>query len=162
MTVAYVGLGSNLDDPSLQIERALAALAQLPATMLRARSRLYRSPPWGLLDQPDFVNAVAQLETDLPAPDLMRGLLEMEHAAGRDRRGQRWGPRVLDLDLLLYADLTAAEPGLQLPHPHMHERAFVLLPLAELAPALEIPGHGPISRLIGQFDTGTCRVIEHG
>ena len=161
MTIAYVGLGSNLDAPAAQIERALAALARLPVTSLVASSRLYQSPPWGLREQPDFVNAVAQLDTALPASDLMRHLLETERAAGRDRSGPRWGPRVLDLDLLLYADLTASDSALHLPHPRMHERAFVLLPLAELAPALDIPGRGPISRLIGQLDTGDCRVIEY-
>jgi len=160
MTLAYVGLGSNLEEPTRQVEHALAALARLPATILRARSRLYRSPPWGLVDQPEFVNAVAEIDTLLPAPALMQELLGVERAAGRDRSGPRWGPRVLDLDLLLYAGQTSSEPQLQLPHPRMHERAFVLLPLAELAPALEIPGQGPISRLISRLDAAGCRAIE--
>jgi 2-amino-4-hydroxy-6-hydroxymethyldihydropteridine diphosphokinase len=159
MPVAYVGLGSNLADPRVQIERALQNLARMPQSRLLQRSRLYCSAPWGVLDQPDFVNAAAALETGLPPRELMRSMLAIEREAGRDRSGERWGPRVLDLDLLLYDELALDEPALRVPHPHLHERAFVLLPLAEIAPHLEVPGRGPISALLAHLDTSGCRVI---
>ncbi|HET7065252.1 MAG TPA: 2-amino-4-hydroxy-6-hydroxymethyldihydropteridine diphosphokinase, partial [Rudaea sp.] len=131
---AYVGVGSNLANPRAQVERALQCFARMPQSRLVRCSRLYRSAPWGKLDQPEFVNAAAAIETGLSPQALMQALLAIERDAGRDRSGERWGPRILDLDLLLYGALTLAEPGLQLPHPHLHERAFVLLPLAEIAP----------------------------
>lgn len=148
MVVAYVGLGSNLDRPAEQIERALRELDALPQTRLAARSRLYRTAPWGGVAQPDFINAVAALDTGLDVRQLMRALLDLEHRAGRRRDGERNGPRVLDLDLLLYGDHRIAEAGLQVPHPRLHERAFVLVPLAEIAPDLSVPGHGPVRRLL--------------
>jgi len=157
---AYIGLGSNLADPRAQVERALGRLARLPRSRLLRPSRLYRSAPWGMLDQPEFVNAAAAIETGLSPPALMQALLAIERDAGRDRNGERWGPRILDLDLLLYGTLVLAEPGLQLPHPHLHERAFVLLPLAEIAPDLDVPGRGPISALLSRVDTAGCQVID--
>jgi len=160
MVDAYVGLGSNLADPRAQVERALQALARLPQSRLRRSSRLYRSAPWGVVDQPEFVNAAAAIETELSPRALMRALLAIERDAGRDRGGERWGPRILDLDLLLYGALALAEPGLHLPHPHLHERAFVLLPLAEIAPHLDVPGHGPISALLAHVDTAGCHLID--
>lgn len=156
MTRVFVALGSNLDDPRTQVLRGLEALSRLPQTTVLARSRLYRSAPWGVIDQPGFVNAAAELETALAPRGLLDGLLDLERAAGRDRTGQRWGPRILDLDLLLYGNVELDEPGLRLPHPHLHERAFVLLPLADLAPDLEVPGRGRVRELLGRVDVGGC------
>ena len=157
---AYVGVGSNLANPRAQVERALQCFARMPQSRLVRCSRLYRSAPWGKLDQPEFVNAAAAIETGLSPQALMQALLAIERDAGRDRSGERWGPRILDLDLLLYGALTLAEPGLQLPHPHLHERAFVLLPLAEIAPHVDVPGHGPISGLLARIDTTGCHLID--
>ena len=152
---ACVALGSNLDDPRRQVERGFDALAALPRTVLGARSRLYRTPPWGRLDQPDFINAAARLETTLAPCDLLAALQAIETRAGRVR-GVRNGPRTLDLDLLLYGDRVIDQPGLAVPHPHLHERAFVLLPLAEVAPGLEVPGQGRVCDLVAQVDTTGC------
>ncbi len=156
---AYVALGSNLDDPRSQVERGIEALSALPQTRLIARSRLYRSAPWGVVDQPEFVNAAAALDTALAPCELLDALLAIELAAGRSRDGARWGPRTLDLDLLLYGDMVLHEPGLELPHPHLHERVFVLLPLAEIAPDLEVPGHGRVADLLVTIDTAGCTPI---
>ena len=139
---AFVALGANLDDPVAQVERAFPELACLPETRLVVRSSLYLSQPVGYTAQPDFINAVAQLETSLPPRALLDALLEIEHRHGRQREFRN-APRTLDLDLLLYNGLIMHEPGLTLPHPRMHERAFVLAPLAEIAPDCLIPGHGP-------------------
>lgn len=152
---ACVALGSNLDDPRVQVEQGFAALAALPHTTLRARSRLYRTPPWGLVDQPDFINAAARLETALAPRELLDALLAIETRAGRVR-GARNGPRTLDLDLLLYGDHAINEPGLVVPHPRLHERAFVLLPLADIAPDLEAPGQGRVAELLEHVDTAGC------
>ena len=138
---AFVALGSNLSDPADQVNHAFSELDTLPDTRLIARSSLYRSAPWGYADQPDFINAVAEIETRLDARTLLEMLLEIEHKRGRVREFLN-SPRVLDLDLLLYGSLTHHEHGLTLPHPRMHERAFVLLPLTEIAPECIIPGHG--------------------
>ena len=156
----FVGLGSNLADPSMQIQAAFAALARLPQSRLVRRSSLYRSAPWGVPDQPDFVNAVAEIETALAPSALMHALLSIERDFGRDRRGDRWGPRILDLDLLLYADRSVDEPGLRVPHRHLHERAFALLPLAEIAPQLDIPGHGPIAQVLARLDSSGVQMLE--
>jgi len=158
--VAYIGLGSNLAGPRNQVERGLNALARLPLSQLLSRSHLYRSAPWGVRDQPEFINAAAALETELSPQALMQAMLAIERELGRDRNGDRWGPRILDLDLLLYADRTIDEPGLRVPHPHLHERAFVLLPLAEIAPDLQIPGRGSISELIARVDSSACDRLE--
>jgi 2-amino-4-hydroxy-6-hydroxymethyldihydropteridine diphosphokinase len=158
--VAWIGLGSNLAGPREQVERGLAALAHLPRTQLQQRSHLYRSAPWGVRDQPDFVNAVAAIESGLTPRELMPALLDIERSFGRERNADRWGPRILDLDLLLYADCIIDEPGLHVPHPHLHERAFVLLPLAEIAPHLQIPGHGSISDLVARVDASECQRLE--
>ena len=139
--IAFVGLGSNLSDPRDQILRALQALAALPDTQVRARSALYRSAPVDYLQQPDFINAVVQLETRLTPRELLDALLGLERGFGRTR-DFRNSPRTLDLDVLLYDDLQHHEHGLTIPHPQMHKRAFVLRPLLEIAPDCVIPGLG--------------------
>ncbi|MEW5966441.1 MAG: 2-amino-4-hydroxy-6-hydroxymethyldihydropteridine diphosphokinase [Pseudomonadota bacterium] len=139
--VATIGLGANLDDPAAQVEYALAELDRLPHTRLVARSPLYASAPVGYVDQPDFINAVAQVETGLAPRVLLAALLDIEHRHGRER-SFRNAPRTLDLDLLLYGAARFHEPGLALPHPRMHERAFVLRPLLDIAPDATIPGRG--------------------
>lgn len=159
MPEAYVALGSNLDDPRAQVERGFDALAALPRTALRARSRLYRTRPWGVTEQPDFVNAVAALETALAPRDLLEAVLAIESRAGR-RRDIRWGPRTLDLDLLLYGNSELHEPGLDIPHPRLHERPFVLMPLADLAPGLEVPGAARVADLLASVDTAGCVLID--
>lgn len=141
---AFIGLGGNVGDAPATLQSALAALAGLPQTRLLAASRLYRTAPVGGIAQADFSNAVAELETGLGAADLLQALLAIERAHGRDRqREQRWGPRTLDLDLLLYGDEIMALDGLIVPHPRMAERRFVLEPLLEIAPQIQIPGIGP-------------------
>ena len=158
---AWVALGANLGDVASTLESALRDIATLPATTLRARSRLYRTPAWGRTDQPDFVNAVAAVDTSLAPAALLAALLDIERRAGRDRsgEGERWGPRVLDLDLLLHGDATIDAPGLVLPHPRLHERAFVLLPLAEIAPDLQIPGRGRVADLLARVDAAGIEAI---
>jgi len=141
VVTAFVALGSNLDDPSAHIRRAFEALAGLPTTRLVRRSSLYRNPPSGYRDQPDFVNAVAQIETRLGPRELLDQVLAIEQVHGRVRHAPN-GPRTLDLDILLYGDRTVHEPGLTIPHPRMLERAFVLVPLAEIAPDAMLPGSG--------------------
>lgn len=160
MIRAYIALGSNLDDPRAQVLRGFEALSRLPDTKLLAHSRLYRSTPWGVLEQPEFINAAAEIGTTLAARELLAALLGIERAAGRDRSGARWGPRVLDLDLLLYGNMVLDEPGLTLPHPHLHERAFVLLPLNDLAPGLEVPGRGRVHELLARADAGGCAPMD--
>lgn len=155
MTDACVALGSNLDGPRTRVERAFAALAALPGTRVSARSRLYRTPPWGVVDQPDFINAVAVLDTTLAPRGLLQALLAIEARAGRVR-GIRNGPRVLDLDLLLYGGQTIHLPDLEVPHPRLQDRAFVLVPLAEVAPDLEVPGRGRVADLLARVDTSGC------
>lgn len=157
---AFVALGSNLDDPVAQVRRALDELGALPATAVSGRSRLYRSPPLGAPDQPHFVNAVARLETRLAPRELLDALLGIERAHGRRRDGRRWAPRSLDLDLLLYGAEVIREPGLEVPHPGLTGRAFVLYPLAELAPGLGIPGAGPLRGLLARVPADELTVIE--
>ena len=148
MTLAAIGLGANLGDAAATLREAIAELARLPRTELLRASRLYRTPAWGVTEQPDFINAVALVETTLSPRDLLDALLAIERSFGRTRLdGERWGPRTLDLDLLLHGDATIDEPGLRVPHPHLHERAFALLPLAEIAPEVEIPGIGMVGKL---------------
>ena len=144
---AYIGLGSNLDSPGRQIETAFELLDGIADTRLIARSSLYRSAPFGGVEQPDFVNAVAALRTRLSAVELLAHLQEIERVRGRERGGPRWGPRVLDLDLLVYSSEVVDEPDLNVPHPGIAERNFVLLPLRELAPELVVPGLGRVSNI---------------
>jgi 2-amino-4-hydroxy-6-hydroxymethyldihydropteridine diphosphokinase len=144
--VAWIGLGSNLDDPCKQVNTALAELDGLPQTHLLACSGLYRSPPMGPQDQPDYINAVAGIGTELSAEALLAALQAIEQAHRRVR-GQHWGPRTLDLDILLYGDEVIDVPHLKVPHPGLAERNFVLVPLAELAPQLTVPGLGEVQTL---------------
>lgn len=147
--IAYVALGSNLAQPAMQVTTALDELARLPASTLTARSSLYRTPPLGPPGQPDYINAVACLSTGLAPQRLLDELQALEQAHGRVREGERWGPRTLDLDLLLYGGERIDTPRLQVPHPQMSERAFVLIPLAEIAPGeLQIPGCGTLAALL--------------
>lgn len=157
--IAYIGIGSNLDDPETQVRAALDALKRLPRSTFRGASRLYRSAPWGNTDQPAFVNAAAAIATHLPARELLDALLAIERAQGRVRDGERWGPRVIDLDILVYGGARIDEPGLRVPHPHLAERAFVLLPLADLDPGLEIPGQGRVWALVQRIDTTGCTLL---
>lgn len=150
---AYIGLGSNLDDPASQVRAALAVLRDIPDTRLVASSGLYRNPPMGSAAQPDFVNAVAGLLTRLPPDELLRNLHAIENRMGRVRvPGDRWGPRVIDLDLLVYGSLQRSVPGLNLPHPGIFERNFVLFPLREIAPALQVPGQGVVAAMAARLD----------
>lgn len=144
---AYIGLGSNLQDPARQIEETFELLNQLPRTRLLRRSSLYRSAPFGGIEQPDFVNAAAALLTQLSALDLLQELQRLENKRGRTHGDVRWGPRVLDLDLLVYSTQIIDELGLTVPHPGIAERNFVLLPLGEIAPDLDIVGLGRVSSL---------------
>jgi 2-amino-4-hydroxy-6-hydroxymethyldihydropteridine diphosphokinase len=148
---AYIALGSNLghndDGPAEQITRALLALHDLPQTRLVRQSSLYKSPPDGYTEQPDFINAVAELRTHLGPQALLRELLKIELRFGRQRLFRN-APRTLDLDLLLHGEHCLHEPGLTLPHPRMHSRPFVLIPLLEIAPHLAIPGYGALRALI--------------
>jgi 2-amino-4-hydroxy-6-hydroxymethyldihydropteridine diphosphokinase len=146
-TKAFIGLGANLGEPQDQVRRAMAALAELPGTRLVAASSFYRSAPVGVVAQPDFINAVAEIATTLGARALLEALLAAERRFGR-RREFPGAPRTLDLDLLLYGDQVIVEPGLIVPHPRMHERAFVLAPLAEIAPDIAIPGKGSAGTLL--------------
>ena len=159
-SVAYVGLGSNLDEPERRVRAALDALAMLPSTDLVRRSRLFRTEPWGRAEQPMFVNAAAKLSTRLPPRELLDALLGIERAQGRHRDGTRWGPRVLDLDLLIYGDQRIDEPNLSIPHPHIAERAFVLLPLADIDPHLDISGLGRVDALLARVDIRGCVPID--
>lgn len=137
---AWVALGSNLEKPVEQVIAGFEALSALPETRLTGRSTLYGSRPMGPAGQPDYVNAVARLNTGLSAHELLDALQAIENRAGRDRSGPRWGPRVIDLDLLLHGALQCEDERLTLPHPGIAERPFVLVPLAEIDPALKIPG----------------------
>ena len=149
MTVAYVGLGSNLGDREALIRRA----AELVGA--RRLSAVIETEPWGRVDQPPFLNAVAEVETALGPRAFLDRLLAVEQSLGRDRAGERWGPRTIDLDLLLFGSLELDEPGLRVPHPYLHERRFVLEPLAELAPDAEVPGRGRVQTLLAGLQSGT-------
>lgn len=151
MTRAYIGLGSNLGDREATIRTALELLGE--HVWVIAVSTLRETDPWGYEDQPRFVNGVAAVETELSPRELLDGLLAVEQELGRRRgEGLRWGPRSIDLDLLLYGDETVDEPGLTVPHPRLFERRFALEPLYELDPGLVVPGRGPVSALLAQLD----------
>ena len=148
MERVYIGLGSNLATPIEQLRSALAALAALPQTDLIAQSSFYSSDPLGPADQPRYVNAVAALDTELSPLALLDALQTIELEQGRTRKAERWGPRTLDLDILLFGERLLDEPRLTVPHYHMHARAFVLYPLAEIAPALQLPDGRALTELL--------------
>jgi len=155
---AFVGLGSNLDDPAQQIRSALSHLEAITGTRVVVVSSLYRSAPLGEIEQPDFVNAVAQLQTCLDAESILRELLGIEDELGRVR-GERWGPRIIDLDLLIHGDTISDSRELKLPHPGIAERNFVLLPLQEIAPETVIPGLGKVADIaVDQNDPQIVRL----
>lgn len=159
--LAYIGLGSNLDDPVVQLRTALDELARMPGSILLRHSSFYQTPPWGSVEQPDFVNAVAEIQTVLAPAELLDALLDIEHRAGRVRGGEQWGPRIIDLDLLVHGDSHIEEEGLCVPHPRMLQRAFVLVPLAELDASLRLPEHGHIADHLAQLDTNQCQRIAN-
>ena len=151
MTRAYVGLGANLGAREKTIRRAVELLAQAPGVDAVAVSELRETEPVGVVDQPSFLNGAAALETSLSARELLDLLLEIERTLGRVR-AERWGPRLIDLDLLLFGAETIDEPGLRVPHPRLHERRFALEPLAELDPEVAIPGRGRVAALLAGVD----------
>ena len=158
---AFVGLGANLGDVENTLAEAIWAIEALPQTSVRRQSPWFRSPPWGRTDQPEFTNGVLELQTRLVASELMQRLLEIEERFGRVRSDDdRWGPRTLDLDLLVYGDARIDEPGLQVPHPGLPVRAFVLLPLSRIAPTLDIPGHGRVDELLARVDCTGLRELD--
>lgn len=159
---AYIGLGSNLDDPVAQLRRAIAALRALPHSRLTAHSRFYRSSPMGPSEQPDYVNAVVMLDTTLEPLALLDALQAIEQRQGRVRHGERWGPRTLDLDLLLYGAEVIDHPRLTVPHPGIRQRNFVLLPLTDLAPELCFPDGGSLREALAQELPGTLEVLAGG
>ena len=160
MHIAYIGIGANLQDPVGQVRKAFVALATLDATRLAAQSSLYRTTPVGYAEQPDFVNAVARIETGLEALAVLGRLLAIEQLRGRKRTRPN-GPRALDLDLLLFDDVQFDSERLIVPHPRMHERAFVLIPLLEIAPEVVIPGHGAAADLLAKVGRqGVERIPE--
>jgi len=159
---AFVGLGGNLGAPVATLREAIREFDGLPGTRLARTSSLYTSRAWGVEDQPDFVNAVVLLDTQLDARELLDALLQLERSHGRDRDMEtRWGPRTLDLDLLLHGDAVIDEPGLHIPHPHLHERAFVLLPLVEIAPETMVPGRGMARELLATIAVQGVEVLRN-
>lgn len=157
--LAFIALGSNLENPVLQLQQALIELEKLPQSRLVRRSSLYRTAPIGKLDQPDFINAVACLETTLTPHDLLHAILTIEQRHGRVREALN-APRTLDLDILLYDDLECHEEKLIIPHPRMTQRAFVLQPLHEIAPDCMIPGHGEILPLLSACSEQSLEKID--
>lgn len=148
MDRAYVGIGANLGDREVTIRRALELLADRPGIEVLAVSQLRETEPWGYADQPPFLNGAAVVLTSLPAHELLDVLIGVERELGRSRAGPRYGPRTIDLDLLLYGDIEVDEPGLALPHPRLHEREFALEPLLDLDPELVIPGRGRVADIL--------------
>jgi 2-amino-4-hydroxy-6-hydroxymethyldihydropteridine diphosphokinase len=147
VTLAYVGLGSNLGDRERQIQAAAELIGA------RRLSAIVETEPWGVEDQPRFLNAAAEVVTPLPARAFLELLLDVERQLGRVRTGERWGPRAIDLDLLLFGKATIDEPGLVVPHPLLLQRGFALEPLAELAPGLEIPGNGTVREALAEIQS---------
>ncbi len=151
--MVYIGIGANLQGPAERVAGAIHDLDTLPHSRLEAASRRYIGPPMGPPDQPDYVNAVARLATALAPCDLLDELQRLEHASGRRReQGERWGPRPLDLDILLYGDRILTDDRLTVPHPGLHLRPFVYVPLLEIAPAVVVPGRGPLEALVGDVE----------
>jgi 2-amino-4-hydroxy-6-hydroxymethyldihydropteridine diphosphokinase len=152
MHTAYIGMGSNLGERDVTIRDALELLAADPELEVEAVSSIRETDPVGVVDQPPFLNAAIRLVTDLAPHPLLERLLAVEQQLGRVRTGERYGPRTIDLDLLLYGDEIVDEPGLRVPHPRLAERRFVLEPLAELDPGLVVPGLGPIQALLSELE----------
>lgn len=160
MTIrVFIGLGSNLDDPVAQVQDAIEELDMLPDTLVVAKSSLYSNTPMGPQEQPDFVNAVVALDTLLSPEDLFARMLKIEERAGRTRDGEQWGPRIIDLDLLMYGKNRIDTDILTVPHPGMHERDFVIIPLAEIAGNINIPGHGLLTSLINNVDNHNLKKL---
>ncbi|MEO7071790.1 MAG: 2-amino-4-hydroxy-6-hydroxymethyldihydropteridine diphosphokinase [Rhodanobacter sp.] len=159
MTLAWIALGSNLHDPRRQVLRGMDAIARLPNTRVLRRSHLYRTPPWGVLDQPAFINAAVSVETTLAPADLLAALLAIENLAGRVRTHAN-GPRTLDLDLLHVDGVHCTDATLTLPHPRMAERAFVLLPLNDIAPTLPLSATLSVAAQLARLDLSGCERID--
>lgn len=152
MNLVYVGVGANLGDREASIRAATSRLERLPSVRALRLSALRETPPWGVEEQPPFLNGVVELETDATPQALLESLLAIERDLGRVRDGSRWGPRTIDLDVLVFGDLVVDEPGLTVPHPRLAERRFALEPLAELAPELVVPGLGRVADLLADLD----------
>lgn len=160
MTIrVYVGLGSNLEDPVAQVLEAVEELEMIPDSILVSRSSLYRGKPMGPVDQPDYVNAVVAMDTLLSAESFLQELQRIEDLQGRVRDGEQWGPRIIDLDLLLYGKQKIKTAKLTVPHSGMHERDFVIIPLSELAGDLNIPGQGRLTALINKCENHSLRKL---
>jgi 2-amino-4-hydroxy-6-hydroxymethyldihydropteridine diphosphokinase len=157
LTVAVLGLGGNIGDTRAALAGALARLAENPAIRIEAVSALYETPPWGKTDQPPFRNAAARIDTDLAPRALLESALDVERELGR-RREERWGPRTIDIDILLFGDMEIDEPGLHVPHPSLHERAFALAPLLDVLPDAEIAGRSAAEWLARADRTGMRRL----
>ena len=159
--LAYIGLGSNLNDPVVQVTYALEALGEIEGISILETSQFYTSPAMGgPADQSDYVNAVAALKTVLSPRNLLQKLQLLERLQGRTR-GPRWGPRIIDLDILLYGDRIIDEKDFQVPHSCLHQRAFVLIPLFEIAPDLIMPNHGKLSRLVDSLDSDELQLVRN-
>jgi 2-amino-4-hydroxy-6-hydroxymethyldihydropteridine diphosphokinase len=160
MTVrVYIGLGSNLEDPVAQVLDAVEELEMIPDSILVERSSLYRGKPMGPADQPDYVNAVVVMDTLLSPTDFLQALTRIEDLQGRARDGEKWGPRIIDLDLLMYGKQKINTPDLTVPHPGMHERDFVIVPLSEVAGDVNIPGQGRLTALINKCENHSLRKL---
>ncbi len=159
---AWLGLGSNLQQPVARLQQALNQLDEADGVEILTTSSFYRTPPWGDEQQADFINAVVQIDTSLEAVALLRVLQSIEKEMGRQRSERRWGPRVIDIDLLLYGGQQYHSSELELPHPRMHDRAFVLVPLCELDASLEIPGRGRVGKLLKQLDCSGIYRLKDG
>lgn len=157
--LAYIGIGSNLDNPVAQVQEAIAELGAIPDSILIARSSLYGSKPMGAAGQPDYVNAVVAIDTVLSPQALLQALQAIERRQGRERTGEKWGPRVLDLDLLLYGGRVINTADLTVPHPGLHERDFALIPLEEIAGDITIPGRGTLSAFISRCENHALRKL---
>jgi 2-amino-4-hydroxy-6-hydroxymethyldihydropteridine diphosphokinase len=157
---AWLGLGANLQQPERQLKLALENLGKAKDISVLEVSSFYRSKPWGDEQQDDFINAVTLIETSLEPLALLHLLQSIENDMGRYRDGRRWGPRVIDIDLLLYGQQSIQSPELKVPHPHMHERAFVLQPLLELDPGLEIPGRGGVKEYLSRLNCEDVTIIQ--
>jgi len=160
-TIAYLGLGTNMGDRDAQLDAALNAIRAIPATTLLRESPVYESKPWGKTDQPDFLNMVVEISTQLEPHKLLRHLEKIERDLGREEGGEKWGPRPIDIDILLFGNRTLRTASLVVPHPRMWERHFVMRPLADLAPDLSTPEGVPISRLLSSSEIAEQGLKSH-